>query len=236
MPIKSAQLPLRAEKLRTFNQRKFFGGFRRGCQASQRKGLTSGEVQGTSGEPLGNFRQSLETSGQPLDLESRKWGVRSLVVEIGVFGAPRFSVQRSQNPLQKAFGDLWTEHWGAPNSTTTDLTPHLRPSDGLLLSSTVGENFRGSHQRLAKCVSNIRPRLKGSRFSFFAAICFSPKYHWSENHYTQLLPSDTKVLLTKNYSKIIISRNLTNLTRNSLKMPFFPGHFESPNCLRNYEK
>ena len=32
--------------------------------------------------------------------ESRKWGVRSVVVEFGVFGAPRFSVQRSQNPLK----------------------------------------------------------------------------------------------------------------------------------------
>ena len=29
--------------------------------------------------------------------EGRKWGVRSVVVEIGVFGAPRFSVQRSPN-------------------------------------------------------------------------------------------------------------------------------------------
>ena len=32
--------------------------------------------------------------------EGRKWGVRSVVVEFGVFGAPRFSVQRSQNPLK----------------------------------------------------------------------------------------------------------------------------------------
>ena len=32
--------------------------------------------------------------------EGRKWGVRSVVVEFGVFGAPWFSVQRSQNPLK----------------------------------------------------------------------------------------------------------------------------------------
>ena len=32
--------------------------------------------------------------------EGRKSGVRSVVVEFGVFGAPRFSVQRSQNPLK----------------------------------------------------------------------------------------------------------------------------------------
>ena len=40
------------------NQRKFLW-VRRGCQASQRKGLTSGEVRGTSGEVW-------ETSGEPL--------------------------------------------------------------------------------------------------------------------------------------------------------------------------
>ena len=32
--------------------------------------------------------------------EGRKWGVRSVMVEFGVFGAPRFSVQRSKNPLK----------------------------------------------------------------------------------------------------------------------------------------
>ena len=66
--------------------------------------------------------------------EGRKWGVRSVVVEFGVFGAPQFSVHKSQNPLKEVFGDLWTENWGAPktpNPTTTDLTPHLRPSDTL---------------------------------------------------------------------------------------------------------
>ena len=32
--------------------------------------------------------------------EGRKWGVRSVVVEFAVFGAPRFSVQKPQNPLK----------------------------------------------------------------------------------------------------------------------------------------
>ena len=50
------------------------------------------------------------------------------------------------------------------------------------------------------------------------------------------LPSDTKLLLTKNYSEIVIFGKITNLTRNSLKMSFFPGHFESTNSLKNYEK
>ena len=43
------------------------------------------------------------------------------------FGAPRFSVQRSQNTYFKGFWGLWTENRGAPRtrkSTTTDPTPH----------------------------------------------------------------------------------------------------------------
>ena len=44
-----------------------------------------------------------------------------------------------------------------------------------------------------------------------------------------MVPSDTKLLLTKNYSERIILRKITNLTRNSLKMSFFPGHSESTN-------
>ena len=64
--------------------------------------------------------------------EGREWGVGSVVVEFGVFGAPRFSVQRPQNTYFKGFWDLWTENRGAPktpNSTTTDPTPHSRPSE-----------------------------------------------------------------------------------------------------------
>ena len=64
--------------------------------------------------------------------EGRKWGVRSVVVGFGVFGVPRFSVQRSPTPIFKEFSGFWTENRGAPktpNSTTTDLTPHLWPSD-----------------------------------------------------------------------------------------------------------
>ena len=41
-------------------------------------------------------------------------GDGSVVVEFGVFGAPRFSVQRSQNTCFKGFGDLRTENRGAP--------------------------------------------------------------------------------------------------------------------------
>ena len=53
------------------------------------------------------------------------------------------------------------------------------------------------------------------------------------------IPSDTKLLLTKNDSEIYIYiyfRIITNLTRNSLKMSFFRGHFESTNGPQNYEK
>ena len=50
------------------------------------------------------------------------------------------------------------------------------------------------------------------------------------------IPSDTNLLLTKNYFEIIIFGKITNLARNSLKMSFFPGHFERTKCLKNYEK
>ena len=46
-------------------QRKFLR-VKRGCQASQRKGLTSGEVWGTSGEVRGTSGEVWETSGEPL--------------------------------------------------------------------------------------------------------------------------------------------------------------------------
>ena len=62
--------------------------------------------------------------------EGREWGVRSVVVQFDAFGAPRFSVQRSQMTYFKRFWDLWSENRGAPktqNSTTTDLTPSLGP-------------------------------------------------------------------------------------------------------------
>ena len=50
------------------------------------------------------------------------------------------------------------------------------------------------------------------------------------------IPSDTKLLLTKNYSEIIIFAKITNFTRNSLKKSFFPGNLKSSKSLKNYEK
>ena len=44
--------------------------------------------------------------------------------------------------------------------------------------------------------------------------------------------SDTKLLLTKNYSEIMIFGKITNLTRNSLKMSVFPGQFERTKCFK----
>ena len=51
-----------------------------------------------------------------------------------------------------------------------------------------------------------------------------------------LLPSDTKLLLTMNYSEIISFDDITNLTCNSLKVSFFPRYFETTKFLKNYEK
>ena len=78
--------------------------------------------------------------------EGREWGVGSVVVGFLVFGVPRFSLQRSQNPLKQEFCDLWTENRGAPktrNPTTTDPTPHLESAMPLALfkSLSVGNMF-----------------------------------------------------------------------------------------------
>ena len=51
------------------------------------------------------------------------------------------------------------------------------------------------------------------------------------------LPSNTKLLLTNNYSEIMFFFvKITNFTRKSLKESLFPGDFESAKCLKNYEK
>ena len=92
--------------------------------------------------------------------EGREWGVGSVVVGFGVFGAPRFSVQRPKNACFKGFWYLWTENRGAPkmpNPTATDPTPHShdsRPSDFL----------RGNRNRGNRAVprETLRGCLRGS--------------------------------------------------------------------------
>ena len=64
--------------------------------------------------------------------EGREWEVGAVVVDFRVFGAPRFSVQTSQNTYFKGFWGLWKENRGAPKtrkSTATDPAPHSRPSE-----------------------------------------------------------------------------------------------------------
>ena len=74
------------------------------------------------------------------------------MVEFGVFGAPRFPSRGPQIPIFKGFWELWMENRGAPktpNSTTTDLTPHLRPSEK---KDTIFITF----ERFARIGSNLR--------------------------------------------------------------------------------
>ena len=62
--------------------------------------------------------------------EGRQWCDGSVVVGFRVFGAPQFSVQRSQNTCFKRFGVLWAEIRCAPktrNPTAMDPTPHSQP-------------------------------------------------------------------------------------------------------------
>ena len=98
--------------------------------------------------------------------EGREWGVGSDVVDFRVFGAPRFSVQRSQNTYFKGFWGLWTEDRGAPKtqkSTTTDPTPHSRPSE-----------------KCKKCSSNMFDEHSCFiDFSSFSSLSSSPLFFFS---------------------------------------------------------
>ena len=61
-------------------------------------------------------------------------------LNLALLGRPDFQSRGPQIPIFKGFWDLWTENRGAPktpNSTTTDLTPHLRHSE-----------FRGDGKRI----------------------------------------------------------------------------------------
>ena len=56
-------------------------------------------------------------------------------LNLAFLGRPDFPSRGPQIPIFKGFWGLWTENRGAPktpNSTTTDLTPHLRPSEDFL--------------------------------------------------------------------------------------------------------
>ena len=53
-------------------------------------------------------------------------------LNLAFLGRPDFQSKGPKIHVFKGFWDRWTENRGAPktpNSTTTDLTPHLRPSD-----------------------------------------------------------------------------------------------------------
>ena len=67
---------------------------------SPKGSFTLGEVHGTSSpRPLLIIRLAI-----PSKSEGREWGVGWIMVGFqGFFGAPRFSVQRSQNPLKYVF-------------------------------------------------------------------------------------------------------------------------------------
>ena len=82
--------------------------------------------------------QLFSFGGVPLRIEAffsqraENGGLDPLWLDLAFLGRPDFLSKRSQSPLKKVFLDLWTENRGAPktrNPTTTDPTPHSRPSD-----------------------------------------------------------------------------------------------------------
>ena len=69
--------------------------------------------------------------------------------------------------------------------------------------------------------------------------CFQNRPFWEHRAPNMCLVevySDTKLLLTKNYSEIIVSQIIMNFIRNSLKKSSFPGDFEGAKTLKDHEK
>ena len=66
-----------------------------------------------------------------LKSEGRKWGVGSVVVESAFLGRPDFQSRGPKTLILKVSERFGANIWGAPNAdpTTTDPTPHVRPSD-----------------------------------------------------------------------------------------------------------
>ena len=61
-----------------------------------------------------------------------RWGVGSVVVESAFLGRPDFQSRGPQTLILKGFGAIWGKHRGRPKNadpTTTDPTPHSRPSE-----------------------------------------------------------------------------------------------------------
>ena len=82
---------------------------------------------------------------------------------LAFLGRPTFQSRGPQIPIFKRFWDLWTENRGAPKtpkSTTTDLTPHLRPSENC--SQNVAQSLRKK-----QCNSSHKELVAG-RFPFFS--------------------------------------------------------------------
>ena len=120
-------------------------------------------------------------------------------------------------------------------------TDGLKSFSGLSLATVAGEDARASAVQTTG-LGVIAAILKVHA----AACCLSqspdsqrPSEEGQKPQPPLLLkkvPSDTKLLLTINYSEINIFGKITNLTPYSLKMSLVPGHFESTKSLKNNEK
>ena len=89
---------------------------------------------------LGGFRSFMSFTNRPFLCLQRaaNGGSDPSWLNLAFVGRPDVQSRGPQIPIFKGFWDLWTENRGAPktpNSTTTDLTPHLRPSDACARSN-----------------------------------------------------------------------------------------------------
>ena len=96
-------------------------------------------------------------------------------LDLAFLGGPDFQSRGPQIPIFKGFWDLWTQNRGAPktpNPTTTDPTPHLRPSEMIVLETQQrGDVVRGVLRQRACAVSYL---IKSCPTFFCASFLFLP--------------------------------------------------------------
>ena len=99
-------------------------------------GTYVGETEGILWRILNLCKISLgETPPFGVSSEGREWGVGSVVVEFGVFGARRFSIRRSPNLENKCFGPSGLKI-GAPQKRQIQPRRIQPPILGPLISDT----------------------------------------------------------------------------------------------------
>ena len=89
----------------------------------------------------------------PFGSEGLEWGVGSVVVESAFWGRPDFQSRGLKTLTLKGFGAIWGKNLGRPKNadpTTTDPTPHSKPSDWTCYRDHLGPSGPKSEKKNLK--------------------------------------------------------------------------------------